>query len=218
MIWVRHAYVSGSRSIPSRWSGKDWKSRFGIEFVVNCGNSSDGTSKWGQCEYAIDPTILPPSPVILWINCKLGGKPNLLPLALTFGYHNVMHTSPIGCMCRARPSLTVNVSRSEDSWSTESGMLCSSISASVGRFFFFFFFFFYEWRSGRQRVDLHFHTGSLTDPKPNVKLISHAPELWTRCLVQANFEATLLKERCYNHFEREGWRAYRKASPRKMKK
>ena len=36
-------------------------------------------------------TILPPSPVILWI--ELGGKPKWLPLK--FGYHNLVRTAPI---------------------------------------------------------------------------------------------------------------------------
>ena len=36
-------------------------------------------------------TILPPSPVILWI--ELGGKPKWLPL--NFGYHDVMRTGTI---------------------------------------------------------------------------------------------------------------------------
>ena len=47
--------------------------------------------QWGLCECVIVHTILPPSPVILWI--QLGGKPKWLPLK--FGYHDVIRTSPI---------------------------------------------------------------------------------------------------------------------------
>ena len=47
--------------------------------------------QWGLCKYVIVHTILGGSPVILWIS--LGGKPKWLPLK--FGYHDVMHTSPI---------------------------------------------------------------------------------------------------------------------------
>ena len=46
---------------------------------------------WGLCANIIIHTILPPSPVILWI--ELGGKPRWLPL--NFGYHDVMRTVPI---------------------------------------------------------------------------------------------------------------------------
>ena len=46
---------------------------------------------WGLCAHIIVHTILPPRPVILWI--ELGGKPKWLPL--NFGYHDVMHTAPI---------------------------------------------------------------------------------------------------------------------------
>ena len=49
------------------------------------------SNEWGLCEYVIVHTILGGSPVILWIS--LGGKPKWLPLK--FGYHDVMHTSPI---------------------------------------------------------------------------------------------------------------------------
>ena len=51
---------------------------------------------WGLCEYVIVHTILGGSPVILWIS--LGGTPKWLPLK--FGYHDVMHTSPIGPSAR----------------------------------------------------------------------------------------------------------------------
>ena len=46
-----------------------------------------------MCEYVIVHIILPPSPVILWI--ELGGKPKWPPL--NTGYHDVMRrvTSPI---------------------------------------------------------------------------------------------------------------------------
>ena len=47
--------------------------------------------QWALCEYAIIHAILPPSPVILWI--ELGGKSKWLPL--NFGYHDVMRTGPI---------------------------------------------------------------------------------------------------------------------------
>ena len=47
--------------------------------------------EWGLCDYVIVHTILGGSPVILWIS--LGGKPKWLPLK--FGYHDVIHTSPI---------------------------------------------------------------------------------------------------------------------------
>ena len=46
----------------------------------------------GLCAYIMAHTILPPSPVILWV--ELGGKPKWLPL--NSGYHDVMHMSPIG--------------------------------------------------------------------------------------------------------------------------
>ena len=49
--------------------------------------------QWGLCAYVIVHTILPPSPVILWI--ELAGKPKCLPL--NFGYHDVMRT------CTSRP-------------------------------------------------------------------------------------------------------------------
>ena len=45
--------------------------------------------------FVIVHTILGGSPVILWIS--LGGKPKWLPLK--FGYHDVMHTSPIFVNC-----------------------------------------------------------------------------------------------------------------------
>ena len=48
--------------------------------------------QWGLCVYVIVHTILPPSPVVLWID--LGGKPKWLPL--NFGYHDVMRTALIG--------------------------------------------------------------------------------------------------------------------------
>ena len=47
--------------------------------------------RWGPCEYVIVHTVLPPSPVILWI--ELGGNPKWL--LLNFGYHDVMRTRPI---------------------------------------------------------------------------------------------------------------------------
>ena len=53
--------------------------------------SSQKPEQWGLCAYVILHTILPPSPVILWIS--LGGKPKWLPL--NFGYHDVMRTGPI---------------------------------------------------------------------------------------------------------------------------
>ena len=53
--------------------------------------SSDLDSECGLCDYVIVHTILPPSPVILWI--LLGGKPKWLPLKC--GYHEVMRTAPI---------------------------------------------------------------------------------------------------------------------------
>ena len=55
------------------------------------------TIGWTLCEYVIVHTahivhtILPPSPVILWI--ELGGKPKWLPLI--FGYHDEMRMAPI---------------------------------------------------------------------------------------------------------------------------
>ena len=52
--------------------------------------------RWGLCPYIIVYAILPPSPVILWI--ELGGKPKRLPLK--FGYHDVMHTAPVLCIFR----------------------------------------------------------------------------------------------------------------------
>ena len=60
--------------------------------------TSAGMCKWGLCAFVIVHTILPPSPVILWI--ELGGKPKWLPL--NFGYHGVMGTSPI-VSTRPRP-------------------------------------------------------------------------------------------------------------------
>ena len=48
-------------------------------------------SEWGLYAYVIAHTILPPSPVILWI--ELGGKSKWLPLNSL--YHDVMCTSPI---------------------------------------------------------------------------------------------------------------------------
>ena len=50
-----------------------------------------GHAQWGLCAYIIVHTILPPSPVILWI--EQGGKPKWLPLNI--GYHDVMRTAPI---------------------------------------------------------------------------------------------------------------------------
>ena len=50
--------------------------------------------EWGLCEYVIVHTILPSSPVILWI--ELGGKTKWLPI--NFGYHNVMRIGPIDRM------------------------------------------------------------------------------------------------------------------------
>ena len=47
--------------------------------------------QWGLCSFIIVDTILPPSPVILWI--VLACKPKWLPL--NFGYHDVMLTAPI---------------------------------------------------------------------------------------------------------------------------
>ena len=49
------------------------------------------TLQWGLCECVIVHTILPSTPVILWI--ELGGKPKWLPL--NFEYHNGMRTSTI---------------------------------------------------------------------------------------------------------------------------
>ena len=51
-------------------------------------------SEWGLCEYVIVHTIVPPRPVILWI--ELGGKPKWLPL--NSGYHDVMRTVCIAQM------------------------------------------------------------------------------------------------------------------------
>ena len=48
-------------------------------------------NEWGLCQYVTVHTILPPSPVILWV--ELGGKPKWLPL--NFEYHDVMCTSVI---------------------------------------------------------------------------------------------------------------------------
>ena len=62
--------------------GKKWKN---IE--IN-GFSVGLVPQWNLSAYV---TILPPSPVILWI--ELGGKPKWLPL--NFGYHDVMCTGPI---------------------------------------------------------------------------------------------------------------------------
>ena len=45
--------------------------------------------QWGPRAYIIVYTILPPSPVVLWI--ELDGKPKWLPL--NFGYHDVMRTT-----------------------------------------------------------------------------------------------------------------------------
>ena len=53
-------------------AGKVRKSRW--KFLVT------GGSEWGLFAYVIVHTILPPSPVILWI--ELGGKPKWLPLNL----------------------------------------------------------------------------------------------------------------------------------------
>ena len=50
-------------------------------------------TKWGRCAYVIVHVILPPSPVIPWIDLELGGKPKWLPL--NFGYYDVMRTTPI---------------------------------------------------------------------------------------------------------------------------
>ena len=61
-----------------------------MDFFVKF-DGEDMRSKWDLCEYVIVHTILPPSPVILWI--ELGGKPKWLPL--NFGYHDVMCTAPI---------------------------------------------------------------------------------------------------------------------------
>ena len=47
--------------------------------------------QWGLCAHVIIHTILPPSPVIFWI--ELGGKPKWLPL--NFGCHEAMRTAPI---------------------------------------------------------------------------------------------------------------------------
>ena len=51
--------------------------------------------QWGLCAYVIVHIILPPSPVILWI--ELGGKPKWLPL--NSGYHDVMCTAPSQNVC-----------------------------------------------------------------------------------------------------------------------
>ena len=58
---------------------------------LHCPHRSKIIQKWGLCSYIIVDAILPPSPVILWI--ELGGKPKWLPLH--FGYHDVMCMAPI---------------------------------------------------------------------------------------------------------------------------
>ena len=69
--------------------------------------------EWGLCEYVIVHTIWGGKPVILWIS--LGGKPKWLPLK--FGYHDVMHTSPIvtSSMCGIFAVL-LNPTNLEDTW------------------------------------------------------------------------------------------------------
>ena len=56
--------------------------------ILSCHSLYSGS---GLCAFVNVRTILPPSPVILWI--ELGGKPKWLPLS--FGYHDVMRTAPI---------------------------------------------------------------------------------------------------------------------------
>ena len=51
--------------------------------------------QWGLCAYIIVHTILPPSPVIVWI--ELGGKSKWLPLI--FGYHDVINARSSSCQC-----------------------------------------------------------------------------------------------------------------------
>ena len=50
-----------------------------------CQKTQKGFGLWDLCECVIVHTILPPSPVILWI--ELGGKPKWLPF--NSGYHDV---------------------------------------------------------------------------------------------------------------------------------
>ena len=59
----------------------------------------------GLCEYVIFHTILPSSPVILWI--ELSDKPKWLPL--NFGYHDVMRTGPIECTKAKQPPMLSNM-------------------------------------------------------------------------------------------------------------